>query len=349
MTEVLELRIREIVDEAENALSFVFEEINSKNIVYKPGQFLTLLVDINGKEIRRSYSLCTTYGIDPFPAITIKRVVNGEVSRYLMDFFKAGDIIRALPPAGRFTLDKLEDMEMDIFLIGAGSGMTPLFSHLKNLLFNYLKVRIIFICSNKNENQIFYAKQLNELASKYADRFKLIHLLSEPGPAFKKQRGRLNIELLENLVKQNLKFNSKFTQFMVCGPFSFMRMVKMTLTYLGYHDDQIKKENFVVKDLSTELPSFPAYPERNIRLLFNGEETDLTVRASNTILEEALGNGIQLPYSCKAGVCSTCIGKCISGKVHMIYNEVLTEKEIEEGFILTCVAFPVTDGVVIKI
>jgi ring-1,2-phenylacetyl-CoA epoxidase subunit PaaE len=349
MTEILELRIRELINETEDAVTFVFEEINSKKIDYKAGQFLTLLVDIHGKEIRRSYSFCSTPGIDLYPAVTIKRVVNGEVSRYLMDFFKVGDIIKALPPAGRFTLDELSDDERDIFLIGAGSGVTPLFSHLKNLLHNYTKCRITFICSNKNEGQIFYHQQLKALVSSYEKRFKLIHLLSEPGPEYKKQRGRLNIELLEKLVKQNIKYGSKEVQFMVCGPFSFMRMVRMTLIYMGYHDDQIKKENFVVKDLRTELPTVPVFPERRIKLLLKGKEIELMIPSGNTILEGALGNGIQLPYSCKAGVCSTCIGKCLSGKVHMIHNEVLTEKEVEEGLVLTCVAFPVTEGVLITI
>jgi ferredoxin len=177
----------------------------------------------------------------------------------------------------------------------------------------------------------------------------LIHLFSEPGPEFKLQRGRLNIELLEKLVKENLKFDSKQAKFLICGPFSFMRMVRMTLTYMGYRDDQIRKENFVVKDLSSEVPDYPVYPERTIKLILRGKEINLKVSAGSTILEEALGNGIQLPYSCKAGVCSTCIGKCISGQVHMIHNDVLTEKEVQGGLILTCVGFPASEGVVIQI
>jgi ring-1,2-phenylacetyl-CoA epoxidase subunit PaaE len=348
MAEYIQLRIKKIITEAVDAITITFEEITGAGIEYQAGQFLTLPIKIGNKEHRRSYSLCSTPNIDSNPSITIKRVVNGEVSRFLMDHLKEGDIINALPPAGRFTLETSPENQRDIFLIGAGSGITPLFSHLKNLLKNESKSRIILIDCNKNEHHILYYLQLKQLQEEYSERLEIIHLLSEPGEKFKNLRGRLNIEQLEKLVEKRLRFNRQEAKFMVCGPFSFMRMVRMTLIYMGFEEDQIRKENFVSKTISTESAPALDLSDQTVKLVVNKKEIALKVRSGKTILDEALANGISLPYSCKAGVCSSCIGRCKTGKVHMVNNEVLTEKEVYEGFVLTCVAYPLSEDVKIE-
>lgn len=348
MDEILELRIKEIRQEAEQVITLILEEIHSRPVLYLAGQFLTILVNIGKKELRRSYSLCSTPDVDTYLAITIKRVQNGEVSRYLIDHLRTGQVIKALPPAGRFVLETDPKKQRDIFLIGAGSGMTPLFSLLKSMIYKEPFSKITLIASHKNEESALYFKEINTLKSKFPGRLEIVKLYSDPEIKNKKYQRRLNIGLLEELVHSSLKFKKEDAQFFACGPFVYMRMVRMTLIYMGFEESQIHKENFLTKafDVERELPMFPA---QTVRLTYKNEAYSIEVPPGKTILKAALDNGISLPYSCQAGICSTCTAICTSGKIRMSNNEVLTDKEVKDGAILTCVSYPETEGVVIEV
>lgn len=346
MSEILDLRINEIRQEGHNAITLILEEVNRKPVSYLPGQFLTLLVNIGPRELRRSYSLCSSPEIDPFLAITIKRVENGEVSRHLIDHLKEGDVLKALPPAGRFTLDINPSKQRDIFLIGAGSGTTPLFSLLKSILFKENLSKVTLIVSHHDEKSSLYQKDIQALEVKFYGRFKLITLYSEPLD-HAHPRVRLNIDLLEKIVNSNLSFEKETAQFFICGPFEYMRMVRMTLIYMGFEESQIHRENFISKTFNSE--NFPSFPTRIINLIYKGENIPIEVPSGKTILKAALENGLPIAYSCQAGICSTCVGVCKGGKVHMSNNQVLTDNEVKAGLILTCVSYPTTDGVVIEV
>jgi ring-1,2-phenylacetyl-CoA epoxidase subunit PaaE len=349
MADHLSLRIRKIIPQTPEAATFEFETTNGTPLSYRPGQFLTLLVTLNGRELRRSYSFSSTPGIDPYPAVTIKRVANGEVSRYLLTHWREGDQVTALPPAGRFTLDPAPETPRDVFLIGAGSGITPLFSLLKALLRDEPDSRITLIYSNQNEHTALFWREINALTQMHAN-LTTIHLLGDPTPATRPYLGRLNIGLLERLVTEHLHFGRERAQFYVCGPFAYMRMVRMTLIFMQFREEQIHRENFVVEALSAAKGPAPRDPSpRQVTLHVKNRTFHLVVPGDRTILQVALEHDVPLPYSCLGGVCSTCSALCTEGKVRMTLNEVLTARDLDAGWVLTCTGYPDSEAVTLRI
>ena len=349
MPDLLQLRIRRIVPQTPEAATFEFETTDGSPLPYRPGQFLTLLVTVNGRELRRSYSFSSTPGIDPCPAVTVKRVANGEVSRYLLTHWREGDVVTALPPAGRFTFDPSPAVPRDVFLVGAGSGITPLFSLLKALLRDEPGSRITLIYSNQNEHTALFWREINALTETHAN-LTTIHLLGDPTPATRQYRGRLNIGLLEKLVTEHLHFGRDRAEFYVCGPFPYMRMVRMTLVFMKFREEQIHRENFVVEALSAARQPAPRDPSPRRVTLHVGKRTyQLAVPGDRTILQVALEHDVPLPYSCLGGVCSACSAVCTEGAVRMTVNEVLTARDLDAGWVLTCVGYPDSAAVTLRI
>jgi len=364
------LRIREIIRETPHAATFVLETEETRPFDYKPGQFLTLVFDRRGKEVRRSYSFSSTPGVDPFPMITVKQVENGEISRYLLSELKEGDRIKALPPAGRFVFPEDFSGRRDVFLLAAGSGIVPVFSILKSLLATPDSMRegsaepkITLLYSNYNEENIIFREQIDALCRAHPSRFRCLHLLSRPsgsyhrpyqaeghapasGPFPQVIQGYLNNQLLERLVASLMQFGKADALFFICGPFTYMRMAQITLRTKGFREEQLRKENFVVKEPLPPKFRFPEGPfPKEIRLRADGVEHRLLVGEKETILDAALREGLELPFSCKAGACATCVAHCNKGEVKMAVNEVLTSADLAAGLILTCVAYPVSGQV----
>ncbi|MDB5111613.1 MAG: ferredoxin--NADP reductase, partial [Mucilaginibacter sp.] len=171
------------------------------------------------------------------------------------------------------------------------------------------------------------------------DRLKIIYLLSSEG-------NRLNNIMVEQLVRENSNFALTEAEFYLCGPFTYMRMIRLTLLYMGLDNAQIRKENFVLETVPV-IVSLINYPPRPIRIHFRNETHDLIVAENQSILQAALQNNIPLPYSCRAGICSSCMAKCQSGKVDMTINDVLNDADLAQGWVLTCTGHAVTDDVVI--
>lgn len=356
------LRIREIVRETPLAATFILETRDGEPLSYRPGQFLTLVFERRGMEIRRSYSFSSTPGVDPFPMITVKEVENGEISRFMLSELKPGDELRALPPAGRFVFPRSYQGPGDIILLAAGSGIVPVFSILKMLLREPLEVKIILYYSNYNEENIIFRKAIDALAQAHAPKFRCFHLLSRPAawhlrpdqlldqdpnePVSVPQviHGYLNNQFLERLMSRHLHYEKSLALFFICGPFTYMRMAQITLRVNGFIDEQFRKENFVVREPLSPRFKFPAGPfPKEVSVRWEGHVHHFQLQEKETILDAALREGLELPFSCKAGACSTCIAQCRSGEVKMSANEVLTTDDIAEGFILTCVAYPVTE------
>jgi len=345
----LRLRVKKIIAEAKDTITLVLENTVNAAIEYKSGQFITIFTTINQREVRRSYSLCSAPGIDKFLAISIKRIVNGEVSRHLIDTLMEGDIVECLHPAGRFTFEPDISRQRDIFLIGAGSGASPLFSILKTILKYEPLSRIIFINSNKNKHTTFYWREMNEFALQYGERFKLFNVFSDAQMEAGASPKRLHIALLQMLIYKNILLEKSAAEFYLCGPFEFMRMAKMTMIYMGFNEANIHKETFF-SNIGTPVSQLPQYAgTRKVTIIYKGQVIELDVPASKSILRTALDQKIYLPYSCEGGKCSTCMGKCEHGNVKMLLNEVLTENEVALGWILTCTSYPLEDGIVINL
>jgi ferredoxin-NADP reductase len=334
---MLQLKVEKIKWELPDTATFIFSELNGKKVSYQAGQFLTLVFDHHREEIRRSYSLCSSPGEKQL-AITIQRITNGEISRFMLAKIKPGSIINAVEPAGRFTLTENGSINNRIFF-AAGSGIVPIFSQLKYALSHRGKIRLTLIYSSRDAASVLFDEELKSLASKHPERLNIINLLSI-------ETNRVNNIKVEQFVNQIIKQDTGGTEFYLCGPFEYMRMIRLTLLYMGFEPAQIRKENFVVE--TVVVPTTPAnYPPRNIKIEFNNETYDLVVGENQSILQAALQNNIKLPYSCRNGICSACTAICKSGRIEMVKNDVLTPEDLAERLILTCTGHPVNDDVVI--
>jgi ferredoxin-NADP reductase len=334
---MLQLRVEDVKWELPDTATFFLQEVSGKKINYQAGQFITLIFSHHREQIRRSYSLSSSPN-EALLAITVKRVANGEISRFLLTKVKPGDILNAVEPAGKFTITTSETGK-DIFLFAAGSGIVPIFSQLKSALNSPGNSRFILVYSNQDEKSILFKEELNKLAAQNPQRILIIYLLSS-------ETNRLNNIKVEQLVNRNLRYSMQNAEFYCCGPFAYMRMVRLTLLYMGIEPDNIRKENFVL-DTVPVSPNTDNYPPRNIIVHYRNEVHDLTVGENQSILQAALQNNIQLPYSCRMGDCSTCAAICKSGKIMMEKNDVLTDADLTAGWILTCTGHPVTDDVVV--
>lgn len=323
-----------------------FEPVEGERPKYLAGQFLTLVFNVFGKELRRSYSLCSSPDIDEPLSIAIKRVENGEISRLLHHKTAVGDILTAVEPNGRFNYEPEEQILRTVFLFGAGVGITPLFSIVKTALIREANTKIILVYSNRSAAQTLFYTELNQWQERYPDRLKIVYVFSQSQNLL---MARLNGPLIERLVKENLEFNKADTLLYTCGPVDYMDVCRITLLNLGFDQGQIKRETFVLpedevdEDDETEkkIKHTNTY---NVVLNFKNNIYHIAVPYNKTILDVALENKISLPYSCHAGICSTCTANCIKGGVEMDYNEVLMDDEIAAGRVLVCTGHPTEDG-----
>lgn len=350
--ELVQWKVLQVIPETPDTVSYVLEEINGKPVTWEAGQSITLLFHHHEHEIRRSYSICTVPGIDKHITITVKRKVNGEISRYILNNWKRGTIVSSLPPAGRFIIETDATQQRHVWFIVAGSGITPVLALIKKLLLQEPGTHITLIYQNRDERNIIFDKVLKELATQNAHRFNRINLLSNPiEPDIK--RARLNNWLLEQLVNANLtstalskNSDSSSTAlrvlFYTCGPEPFMRMVQFTLKVMGFKEEQLRKEHFVIEPVRKPAFTMPSTPF-NVVLHYAQQTHQFTATWPDTILQAAQKHGITLPYSCNTGRCATCAAYCRKGKVTMSNNEVLTDTDLQVGLVLTCTGYAATD------
>lgn len=330
-------------------VTFFLERKDGRPLEYRAGQFLTFLFSFHGRELRRSYSFSSTPGIDLFPSITVKREVNGEISRFLVDRLRVGDVLSSLAPAGKFLLEAVPDGSL-VFL-AAGSGMVPVFSLMKAAFHQRAAKKIILISQNRDSESIPFRSALEEMREDPSGLFEWTSLLSRPTPIGNPvPAARLNNGLLKELldwIEEEVvdgagpDITNKHL-FYLCGPLSFMRMALFTLRLMGVSDRQIRKENFTVEYVPPP-PFLADTSPKEVVILTNENRYEFATAWPSTILQSALAHHIALPYSCKGGRCSTCMARCVSGKVKMSINEVLTDKDLQEGWILTCVGYAETD------
>jgi ring-1,2-phenylacetyl-CoA epoxidase subunit PaaE len=336
----LELLVWDVVRETQDASTFLITSRSGMGLDYEAGQFLTLIFMRNGREIRRSYSFSSTPGIDPMASITVKRKQNGEISRFLLDHLKPGNVLRALPAAGRFTIEVGLAWPRQVFFIAAGSGITPIFSLLKKVLAQDSRILVVLIYQNHESSSVIFADQLGQFETAYPNRFTWINLLTKPVDTQQPSQ-RLTNTLLEQLI-DSMRRAEAAQWFYLCGPPAFMRMAQFTLRLMGFSDKQIRKENFTV-DYIPRAPLMIDRTPKKIRIHYQHQIFELTASYPESILEAALHSHLTLPYSCRAGRCSTCVARCLQGKVTMANNEVLTEQDILDGLVLTCVGYAQTD------
>lgn len=327
-------KIRSIRTETSDTKSFTLE--SSQPFVYVPGQFLTVIRKNGEHEIRRPYSLSSHPQWDSFPVITVKRIPNGEISRWLCDEAKEGDELLTSGVSGMFTLPSDTTTFKQIILLAAGSGITPMLSILKEVLRFHPHLRVLLIYSNRSEASTIFLEELRSLQKSYASRFTIEFLFSD---AKDLRRARLGKYVLEEILQQHLTETSEVLSF-ICGPLDYRQMVNISLLNEGIPASQIRKEIFHTPAPRSQ-PEPPDQLAHQATIVFGGEKFVVTVQYPQTILQAARQSKIELPYSCEAGRCGTCAATCIKGKVWMARNEVLLDQEVERGRVLTCTGYPI--------
>jgi len=344
------LRITNIIPRENHNVTINFEPVSGEFTTYKAGQFLTLSFEFGNREVRRSYSFNSSPDVDEPLSITVKRVENGEISRFLHHKIKQGDIVNALEPQGLFTYEPISNKERTVFLFAAGIGITPLFSIMKTALVRELKSKIVLIYSNSSPEVTPFKEELHEWAVKYPDRLEIIWIYSNSKNLM---TARLNRDYILSILKSHLPIDHQDVLFYTCGPVIYMDLCRFTLLGMGFEESQIKRETFLLpeneEDDDDESEKEIDKSTYSITLNFQGECYQLDIPYNKSILDVGLEHKIKLPYSCKSGMCSTCISNCSHGKVRMTYNEVLTDREVESGRILLCTGHPVEADTVIDV
>lgn len=337
-TKYIQLTIIDIIRETADAATFVITVDNTQAFCYRSGQFLTLVFSRGSREIRRSYSFSSTPAVDTDYRFTVKRVHNGEISRLLLDTYQKGDKLYAISPAGMFTYEK-SDTQKDIFFFAAGSGITPIFSLIKHILYTVPSAKVNLIYQNNTEAASIFRQQLVALASRFEQSFTWIDYVSQSATGISR---KLTNDQVEVLIPQLMQYERKDALFYICGPLSFMRMCQYTILLMGFLHHQLKKEYFVI-DIAPPAPLINNPSAQNVTIHQKEQQIQFVTLYPATILQSALNQKIELPYSCKGGRCSACAARCVSGKVVMSMNDVLTETDIANGLILTCVGYALTD------
>ena len=344
------LKVIEVVNETADAISVVFAQPEIK-IEYQSGQFLSLITEINSKSVRRSYSLSSSPYTDKNLAVTIKRIDGGLVSNFLNDSVKVGDVIKVTEPMGHFITEYKESNKRHLIMFGGGSGITPLMSHAKSALVKEPGSIVSLIYANRDIKSIIFKDEFQDFETKHEGRFRVIHILDNAPLEWQGPSGLLNHEMLTDLFERIPNWGIEKTTYIMCGPEGMMNNVETLLAQQNIPAEKIFKESFVAgiinkddsKDSETEIK------EQTVTIIYDDEEFQVKVGAKTTILDAALELDIELPYSCQSGLCTACRGKCVSGSVKMDEEEGLSKAEIEAGYVLPCVAHPLTDDVKIEI
>lgn len=349
MAKRYQLKVKEVVKETADAISIHFKQPFFKKIKYLPGQYLTLLVSIDGKQHNRCYSLCTSPHIDSTLGVTVKRVEGGLVSNYLNDNTRAGSKLEVMGPDGRFTVESDIDNNRHLVLIGGGSGITPLMSILKSTLSLEIQTKVSLIYANRDENNIIFKKELDTLKRQYKDNFNVKYFVDKKQNANwnEGQEGFLTPLALRETLKTLPQYDASQTEYYMCGPSGLIDVVEDTLKGLEIPEDTIHREYFLIEKAEGTIPT-AAISTQTVKVIAEGKEHDIVVDPKRTILDAALEVGLDLPFSCQSGICCTCMGKLKSGKVYMEINEALSAKEIEEGYVLVCQSHPMSNDVVVE-
>jgi ring-1,2-phenylacetyl-CoA epoxidase subunit PaaE len=335
------LRISKIIPQPNNNITFQLEPVAGDYPKYQAGQFITLSFIFGDREVRRSYSFNSSPENHEPLSITVKRVENGEISRLLHHTLSEGDFVSAMEPQGLFIYDPKPDKVRTLFLFAAGIGITPLYAILKTALLAEHKSKIVLVYSNSAVELTPFRSDLEDWANRYPDRLTIIWIYSNSKYLMK---ARLNRDYILSIVKDHLFGAKDDALFYTCGPVIYMDLCRFTLLGMGFDSDQIKRETFLLpeneEDDDDETEKKIDTTTYSVKLHFRGSTYDLKIPFNKSILDVGLEHKIKLPYSCKSGMCSTCISQCTKGKVRMGYNEVLTDREVEEGKILLCTGHP---------
>jgi ring-1,2-phenylacetyl-CoA epoxidase subunit PaaE len=314
---------------------------------FSPGQFLTFRVpNADGEPVRRSYSICS--GLDDGDLrVAVKRLETGVFGVLANDSLKVDDTLEVLAPLGRFTTSMDSDRAASYLMIAAGSGITPVMSLVRTILARQPASRITLLYGNRGPSSIIFREMLHDLKDVYLQRLQVIHVFSREGQATPLLNGRVTGEKLRELGKSMLDLTA-YDEVFICGPEAMTMTVRQTLVELGVEPRRLHLELF---GSHTPPPARAVSKEAGERVrlevVLGGIRTKVEARPGDTVLEAASNAGLEMPFSCKGGVCATCRAKVQKGAVEMAVNYALEPWEVDAGFVLTCQSRPTTPSLVV--
>jgi 3-ketosteroid 9alpha-monooxygenase subunit B len=336
------LEVADVIEETHDSKSVVFKipQDSQEDFDYLPGQFLTLKVPFDGKQLVRCYSLASSPHVEVEHKVTIKRVDGGRISNWINDEVKTGDRIEVMPPAGLFYLN---DDTNDVVLFGGGSGITPVISILKSALKTTDRpVKLIY--ANRDEASVIFKQELAELEQQHKDRLQVIYI-------YDSVHGFLTQERVKEAVAGHAG-----AEFFICGPGPFMDTVESGLLNAGEEKARIHVERFVSpadpdEAAALEAKAIEAAGDSTVTgfmVELDGEEHTVAYEKGDTVLKSMLKSGIDAPFSCEEGMCGACMCEIEGGEHQLGLNEVLTDEELEEGWTLACQCRPISGNIKVK-
>ena len=350
MTNFYSLEVNEVKRETAESVSILFNVPNELEGKFEfiQGQYITLRTELDGEEIRRSYSICSCpYGKEL--RVAVKQIPNGKFSTYANTTLKAGDKIDVMPPLGSFYTEVHVDNEKSYAAFASGSGITPIMSIIRATLKAEQKSIFNLFYGNKTKETIIFNSDLEDLQKEYPNRLHVYHVLSRDSDVDHKFRGRLSAEKCRAYHKDLVDLTS-LDEVFLCGPEEMIFEIKDALIEIGVADTNIHFELFTAA--TPEKTDEPAPKTQGIHtqveLIVDGESYHFELSENgDTILDAAIAEDADVPFACKGGVCCACKAKVMEGSVKMDVNYALDEDEVEEGYVLTCQSHPTSEKLVI--
>jgi ring-1,2-phenylacetyl-CoA epoxidase subunit PaaE len=351
------LRVRDVRPDTDDAVVVTFEvpQDQASNFAFAPGQYLTLRHEVGGRDLRRSYSICSAAG-EPL-RVGVRRVAGGAFSTWVHGQLKAGDTLQVMQPQGRFGQAAAElagtDRAAHVLAVAGGSGITPILSILRTLLATAPRVRCTLLYGNRNAASTMFKEELEDLKNRYLTSLAIHPVFSREQVDSPLGAGRLDAERI-GLFLRTLINPQGVDQVFVCGPHAFNDEAEAGLKGAGIAEDRIHIERFGVPPALAPQGDAHAHQagdaeQARIVLVRDGLTREFGFGAGDpSILDAAARAGLDVPYSCKSGVCATCRCKVLEGQVRMDRNFALEKSELAAGFVLSCQAHPLTERVVLS-
>jgi len=347
------LKVCEIERQTPESVAVSFELANgdADAFAFRPGQYVTLKATIDGKDVRRPYSICSTPGIGRL-RVGVKQVDGGVFSTFVNEQLTDGDIIEVMPPEGRFGIEIGGDH--DYLLIAAGSGITPILSIARSVLESEPKSRVTLVYGNRATASIMFLEELEDLKDRFLGRFNLIHVLSRETQDVDILNGRVDKDRLSELTRLGIIDPKGADSVFVCGPGDMIEGVNDALIGLGVEKTRIHFERFTPADGQEPRKAPSAAAEAaaaagvQVETILDGLRKSFEISDSEeTVLDAAQAAGVDIPYSCAGGMCCTCRCKIVEGEAEMAVNYSLEPWEVEAGYTLACQSRPTTKKLVL--
>ena len=337
-------RVEQLTDDAV-AVTFDIPDELTEDYRFRPGQALTLRRVEDGRDERRSYSICAPMGAQP--RVGVREVPGGFFSSYLVHQVRPGDTIEVLPPSGTFTADL--SVPGDHVFVVAGSGITPVLSLAATVLRDGVSTVTVFY-GNRRTNTVMFADELADLKDRFGPRLQLVHVLSREPRDAELTSGRLDAARLRTLV-ENLVEADRVDHWWLCGPHGMVDDAKELLAELGIPAAKVHQELFYVDDVPPEPvrgdEETVVGPSSQVTIVLDGRSTTLALPQGVPVLDSAQKVRSDLPFACKGGVCGTCRARVTDGEVTMRRNYALEPAEVDAGYVLTCQTLPVSEAVTV--